>query len=140
MTRWIEESLFVADAPVPTLRGATCAECGTTTFPAQTGCPRCGAERMDPVALPREGRVWSYTVQYFEPKAPFRHDGAFEPYGVAYVDLGPVIVEGRLLENDPERVRIGDRVRLTTLVAHTDGFTPVTTFAFALTGSEGDPA
>lgn len=137
MTRWIDDALFVADAPEITLRGASCGDCGTTTFPAQSGCPRCGAERMRPVPLPRAGTVWSYTVQYFQPKTPFRHDGAFEPYGVAYVDLGPVVVEGRLLENDPDRVNIGDSVRLTDLVAFTEDGTPVVTFAFAL---EGAPA
>lgn len=134
MTRWIDDSLFVPDAGEITLQGASCASCGTTTFPAQAGCPRCGAGRMDLVALPRIGTIWSYTVQYFEPKTPFRYDDTFEPYGVAYVDLGPVVVEGRLLENDPEQVGIGDAVQLTEFAAFSDGADSVVTFAFSPVG------
>lgn len=131
-SRLVDESLFVADAAAVTLRGATCDGCGTTTFPVQDGCPRCGAERMTPVALPRTGRLWSFTVQGFEPKPPYRGDGPFVPYGVGYVDLGPVIVEARLTESDPDRLEVGRPMHLTTTPAFRDeDGTSVLTFAFA---------
>lgn len=133
--RWVDATLFAAgpDSP-PTLLGSACESCGTTVFPAQDGCPKCGTAGMRATELPRSGRIWSYTVQYFEPKAPFRHDGPFGPYGVAYVDLGPVIVEGRLLQDDPDRVHVGDPVQLSTVHAFTDDDgTAVLSFAFEQT-------
>ena len=135
-TRLVDESLFVADAAEVTLRGGECAVCSTTTFPHQDSCPRCGGEQVTPVPLPRSGRLWTFTVQGFEPKPPFR--GRFEPYGVGYVDLGPVIVEARLTENDPAALTIGAVMELTAVPAfQDDDDTAVLTFAFA---PAGEPA
>ena len=131
-TRLIDEDLFIADSPDVILRGAQCATCETTTFPYQHSCPRCGAVDMVPVPLPRSGRLWSFTVQSFEPKPPFRGDGAFEPYGVGYVDLGPVIVEARLTEQDATRLAVGATAHLTLVPAfHDEDGTTVFTFGFA---------
>jgi uncharacterized OB-fold protein len=134
-TRLVDESLFLLEAEQVTLRGAACQACGTTTFPVQDGCPRCGAERMAAVALPRTGTLWSFTVQGFEPKPPYRSFGAFTEYGVGYVDLGPVIVESRLTESDAQRLHVGQDMRLTTVPAFADeDGTTVLTFAFAVDG------
>lgn len=129
--RLIDPSLF-ADADGAALRGAQCPSCSTTTFPAQGSCPRCGNDAMAEVTLPVNGTLWSFTIQCFEPKPPYRGRGQFEPFGVGYVDLGPVIVESRLTENDPARLSIGQPMRLTTIPAfdEEDG-TVVRTFAFA---------
>jgi len=132
-TRLVDEALFVgADA---NLRGAACPACGTTTFPAQDSCPRCGGAEMAEVSLPRRGSLWSFTVQNFEPKTPYRGIGEFEPYGVGYVDLGPVVVESRLTVNDPAALTIGQQVEMRLIPAFEDedGTTTVLTFAFAPT-------
>jgi uncharacterized protein len=129
--RLVDESLFVSSAAQPTLRGGRCGTCATTTFPVQGSCPRCGGVEMSDVALPRSGTLWSFTVQAFEPKSPYRGDSPFEPYGVGYIDLGPVIVESRLTENDPERFAIGAPMELTLVPAFHDD-TTVLTYAFAL--------
>ncbi len=135
-TRLVDESLFIPDAVEVTLRGGECAACATTTFPHQDACPRCGGEQVTPVPLPRSGRLWTFTVQGFEPKPPFR--GQFRPYGVGYVDLGPVIVEARLTENDPAALTIGAAMELTAVPAfHDDDGTAVLSFAFA---PAGEPA
>jgi len=63
-------------------------------------------------------------VQGFEPKPPYQGD--WTPYGVGYVDLGDVIVEARLTESDPSRLRIGSDMKL-VLVPLREG---VQTFAF----------
>jgi uncharacterized OB-fold protein len=125
--------LFDSTAEQPTLRGGRCGNCGTTTFPVQDSCPRCGGIEMTAIALPRSGTLWSFTVQSFEPKSPYRGDAPFEPYGVGYVDLGPVIVESRLTENDPDRLTIGSAMELTLVPAfHEDA--PVLTYAFTPAG------
>ena len=70
---------------------------------------------MAPVELADRGTLWTWTVQAFEPKAPYRvPDAGFTPYGVGYVDLGDVIVESRLL-GDPARFQIGMPMKLTLL-------------------------
>ena len=114
------------------LIGARCASCAAMTFPAQGTCPKCTQGGMERVRLGDTGILWSFTVQGFPPKAPpyFRAEtpGAFEPYGVGYVELpGELIVECRLTESDPDRLRIGMPVHLTTVTLG-EG---VETYAFA---------
>jgi len=85
---------------------------------------------MVPVELADRGTLWTWTVQAFEPKAPYRTpEAGFEPYGVGYVDLGDVIVEGRLTGTDT--YEIGQPMRLTLLpLWNDDSGTPVVTYAF----------
>ena len=96
----------------PHLVGSRCGDCGTDTFPVHASCPRCGGEHVAPVTLPDRGTVWTWTVQRFAPKAPFRVPKAFAPFAVAYVDLGTVRVEGRLAGKAVDAWTIGDAVRL----------------------------
>ena len=127
----VDASLFTSLDP-PRLAGARCSNCATVTFPAQTGCPRCDASDMVPVELAERGTLWTFTVQSFEPKLPYRVPATgFEPYGVGYVDLGDVIVEA-LLSGDPALLEIGMSLELTLLPVWDgeDGST-VVTYAFA---------
>ena len=61
--------------------------------------------------LPGRGTLWTWTVQQFMPKSPYKSGETmetFRPYGVGYLELpGGVRVEGRLLENDPASLHIG---------------------------------
>lgn len=126
----VDASLFAALDP-PRLAGTRCAGCGTVTFPAQDGCPRCAGPEMVPVELPDHGALWTWTVQSFEPKLPYRVPATgFEPFGVGYVDLGDLIVESRLV-GDPAELEIGMPMRLTLLPLwqNEDG-SPVVTYAF----------
>jgi len=116
----IAEGLFTWPSEEPQLLGARCRDCSTTTFPSQSGCPRCTARNMEVVALPRHGVLWSWTIQGFRPKDPYLGPAAFTPYGVGYVDLGDVIVESRLSEHEPERLAIGQRVELAIVPFVTD--------------------
>ena len=108
----VEAGLFASLDP-PRLAGTRCAACGTVVFPAAASCPRCSGRDVVPHALPDRGTVWSWTVQGFEPKAPYvaPPDG-FTPFAVGYVDLGDVIVESHLLVPHTD-LRIGLPVRLT---------------------------
>lgn len=133
--RLIDETLFaMCIDPQPgaavRLAGAECAGCTTTVFPYQNSCPACSGTDMRVVALPTYGSLWGFTVQGFRPKPPFRCDGQFQPYGVGYVDLGAVIVEGRLTENDPQRLLTGMPMRSILAPAFTDDGTTVLTYAF----------
>jgi uncharacterized OB-fold protein len=108
----VDGTLFASLDP-PRLAGSRCDACGTVVFPLALSCPRCSAAALSEVALPERGTLWSWTVQGFQPKAPYVLPGDdFVPYAVGYVDLGDVIVEGHLV-GDRELLRIGLPVRLT---------------------------
>ena len=122
----------------PRLIGSSCAACGTTTFPSQLSCPRCTGADVRAVPLATTGRLWTWTVQAFEPKPPYQADGPFEPYGVGYLEgaaqdgSGAVLLESRLTEADPDRLEIGAEMTLTFVpVYHDAAGRQVVTFAFA---------
>ena len=122
----------------PRLIGSVCAGCATTTFPAQLSCPRCTGTDVLQVPLATSGRLWTWTIQGFEPKPPYLADGPFQPYGVGYVELatedggGSVLVESRLTEADPDRLEIGAEMTLTFVpLRRDDDGSQVVTFAFA---------
>jgi uncharacterized OB-fold protein len=103
------------------------------TFPQQSSCPNCahgGAERYP---LPREGQLWSWTVQGFAPKAPPYAGAAdgFEPFGVGYVELGgSVRVESILTTADPDALTIGMPMRLVTIPVRGREADGLVTFGF----------
>lgn len=123
-----------ADQPV--LMGSRCTACGEVYFPASQGCTRCCATEMTPHALGSEGNLWSWTIQGFQPKAPYNGGEAeheFRPYGVGYVEMpSGVKVESRLTVADPALLAIGMPMRL-TLIAYRQvaGEPPLHTYAFA---------
>lgn len=129
-TRLIDESLF-DDGDSLALAGARCSGCDTVVFPRQDSCPRCSKRAMSAQVLPVSGHVWSWTLQAFPPKPPYRPpSGGHRPYHVGYVDLGEVLVEA-LLAVPRAEIRIGLPVRLTTVPAYQDeDGTEVLTFAF----------
>jgi uncharacterized protein len=122
-------------APEPQLRGSRCADCAATVFPVQDHCPRCSAGSMADVLLPRRGTLVAWTTQGFPPGPPYRGPAGkdFVPFGVGLVQLGDQIrVEGRLTENDPEKLRFGMDVELTMIpFATDDDGDELITFAFA---------
>ncbi len=122
----------------PILSGSRCDRDGTVVFPYQASCPRCSSTAVAEMALPGQGALWSWTVQYFAPKSPYRGPvGAdFVPYPLGYVDLGDVIVESRLQIEDVAALRIGMPMTLTWLRIWTEddgddvlsyAFTPIET-------------
>ena len=122
--RPIAEGLFTwPDAPVRLL-GSRCGECGTTVFPPQDGCPRCGAQGMAVVELASHGTLWTWTSQDFLPKHPYagpESEADFGGYLVGYVELPDgVRVVTRLLDVDRADVRIGMPMELCLFPFTTD--------------------
>jgi uncharacterized protein len=113
----IAPGLFTWPADEPRLVGA---------FPRPSSCARCTSEQIAEHLLTRTGTLWSWTIQRFEPKEPYVGPEPFEPYGVGYVDLGDVIVEGRLTTADPRELEIGLPMELAIVP-----FGDMVTFAFA---------
>lgn len=134
--RPIAENLFTWPAAKPALLCSRCQDCGRAAFPAQGSCTACSSTDVAVEELPGRGTLWTYTVQRFLPKTPYNSGETpetFKPYGVGYVELpGGVRVEGRLTENDIEKLEIGMEMEVVFLPFRTeeDG-TEVINFAFA---------
>ena len=85
----------------------------------------------------RRGKLWTWTIQGFPPKAPPYIGDAdpktFRAFSVGYVELpGEVKVEARLSEADPEKLKIGMEMELVIVPLTTDADgNEIVTFAFA---------
>lgn len=128
--------LLALDEGQPVLVGSRCIDCGEVYFPAAPGCTRCCSTAMETCHLGREGSLWSWTVQGFQPKAPYNGGEAesdFQPYGVGYVEMAcGVKVEARLTSADPAELRIGMPMSLKLIpYRQVAGEEPVFTYAFA---------
>ena len=138
--RLVAERLMTGTGRDARLLGTRCNSCGTVTFPEQASCPACTALDTCSHVLAESGPLWSFTVQAFEPKAPYRRPAVgFSPYGVGYVNLGnEILVEGRLTVADAGSLRIGMEMRVHSEVfaREADG-TDLVTYAFSpLNGSD----
>jgi uncharacterized OB-fold protein len=115
-SRAVDPILFDWPAPEPALKASRCLTCSTLAFPASTSCRHCGAIKVAQELLPRRGRLWTWTIQHFMPKAPYRtHEtpATFTPYGLGYIELpGALCIESRLTENDPHKLHIGLEMEL----------------------------
>ena len=107
----IAEGLFTWPSDNPALLCSRCQDCGIAAFPPAESCSACSGQNVAVEELPRRGTLWTWTVQQFMPKTPYKTNETmetFKPYGVGYVELpGGVRVEGRLTENDPDKLEIG---------------------------------
>lgn len=111
------------DEAEPRLIGGRRKADGKIVFPCPAG--DAGAD-YESVPLSRAGTLWSWTIQGFEPKEPYKGPQPFRPFGVGYVELpGEVIVETRLTRTD--NLRIGMPVEL--VIEDFDGARA--TYAFA---------
>ena len=68
--------------------------------------------------------MWTWTIQTFMPKQPYRSDETpetFRPYGVGYVEMpGGVRVEARLQANSSDQLQIGMPMQLDIIPFRTD--------------------
>ena len=127
----IDDRLLHLDADgTPELLAVRERDTGRLVFPAPS---EADPDRYEPVILPRDGRLWSWTVQRFRPKSPpYAGPEAFEPYAVGYVALGDaIIVEGRLTGAPLDGFAIGMRMRLVAEPFALESGERRTTFAFA---------
>ncbi|MBW6496223.1 MAG: OB-fold domain-containing protein [Burkholderiaceae bacterium] len=123
------------DTGAVTLLAGRHRESGRLVFPLPQG-PDWAAEE-----LPQRGSLWSWTVQRFRPKSPpYAGPDDFVPYAVGYIDLGPLIVEGRLTGAALDGFCIGMPMRVVALpIALIGPPRKVVSYAFA-PDTEGDMA
>jgi uncharacterized OB-fold protein len=115
----------------PHLVAHECKECGALYFDRRNACANCGKQSFGTRDLATTGVVRSFSI--IHQAAP----GVPVPYVSSVVDLddgGAVKANVLNVEPDPETVKLGMKVKLTTFVAGTDddgteavafGFEPV---------------
>ena len=112
--RPIADGLIEWEAGAPRLLGGRRKSDGKVVFPMPEGAE---ARYFEPLALAREGSLWSYTIQRFRPKSPpymgEDDERTFKPFALGYVELpGQVIVETRIETDDFDNLKIGMPMRL----------------------------
>jgi len=89
---------------------AFCADCQHATHPPQVICPACLSDRVEPRAVAGTGTVYAFTVNH-QPWLPDME----VPFALAVVDVDGapgVRVTARVIDAEPEAVRIGQRMQV----------------------------
>jgi uncharacterized OB-fold protein len=115
----------------PYLQAKECSQCGALYFDRRNACAKCGTTGFGERRLADRGTVRAFSIVHRA--AP----GVPTPYVSSVVDLeGGGVVKGNIVDvaPDPEHLRLGMPVELTTFVAGSDddgteavafGFRPV---------------
>ena len=106
---------FYARLAAGRLSTTRCTDCGRTDWPPRGFCPECAGDAFEWVDLPAEGTVHAFTTQDTGLPAGFEGPRVF-----AIVKVGAHRVFSILLDADPARVTLGQRVRLTPLAVAAD--------------------
>ena len=119
------EGWFTMDEKKPRLIGTRCKSCGDYFFPRAVNCrnPLCRAQEVEEVFLSRRGRIWSYTVNYYQPPAPYVPPDPFIPYAVAAVELPEekMLIQGQVVTGyDYSKLKIGMEMELVIEKLHDD--------------------
>ena len=101
---------YLSLEPNPHLVANECTSCGARFFDRRNACAACFATEFRSVDLPTEGELVSFTIVTFA--AP----GVPVPFVAGVVKCGATSVRGNIVNvaADPEHVKLGMRVRLTT--------------------------
>ncbi len=100
----------------PHLVAQECTSCGARYFDRRSACARCGLQEFKPVPVPREGTLRSFTIVHFAA------EGVDVPFVAGLVDCDGTSVRGNIVNTppDPDHVKLGMPVRLTTVPIGTD--------------------
>jgi uncharacterized protein len=109
---------FTLDADDPRLLGNRCTTCGTFFFPrAEFFCrnPECEGTAFEEAPLSRRGKVWSYTVNRYQPPPPYIPTDPFSPFAIAAVELveEKMVVLGQVVSGvEADQLDVGMEVEL----------------------------
>jgi hypothetical protein len=118
----VAAGLFEGTGSAARLIGTRCTSCGTHYFPKTLSCrnPQCLEKATQDVLLSREGTLYSYTVQHYQPPALFRM-ADWAPYAIGSVELPEGLrVMGMLTGCEPASLTIGMAVELTVETLYRD--------------------
>jgi len=89
------------------LTASKCKDCGFTTYPPKSACPKCGSKNVEILQLPRRGKVVSYTIL----NVPIK--GFDAPLIIALIKLNDVVVMSEIINVDPKDIKVGMEVEAT---------------------------
>lgn len=97
--------------PTPHLVAHQCRSCGARFFDRRNACASCGGTEFDEVTIATEGTLRTFTIVSFA--AP----GVPVPFVAGVIDCDGTQVRGNVVgvTPDPDSVRTGMRLRLTTV-------------------------
>lgn len=100
----------------PHLVANECTACGARFFDRRNACASCSGTEFKSVAIPTQGELRTFTIVAFA--AP----GVTVPFVSAIVDCGGTSVRANLvnIEADPEHVKLGMPLKLTTFAIGKD--------------------
>ena len=101
----------------PHLVANECASCGARFFDRRNACASCGGIEFVSVDVPTQGELTAFTIVAFA--AP----GVPVPFVAGVIDCAGTSVRANVVNTppDPEHVRLGMKVKLTTFPIGTDG-------------------
>ena len=111
------EGFFTMPPEEPHLIGTKCNSCGSVFFPRVKSCraPFCEqAKPAEDVLLSRRGKLFTFTVNYYQPPPPYHPPTPFAPFAVAVVELPEgITVQGMVVPgHDEKTLRIGMEMEL----------------------------
>ena len=101
----------------PHLVANECTSCGARFFDRRNACASCSGTEFKSARVPTEGELRAFTIVSFA--AP----GIPVPFVSGVIDCGGTSVRGNVVNvpADPEHVKLGMKLRLTTFPVGTDG-------------------
>lgn len=137
MTQLIADDLFRVDGDRAVLLGSRRRSTGVVKFPAERpelfdANPDIQAD-IEPIELPTEGTLFTFTSQEFAPPLPYkghRSPDAFRPYLVGFIELERVLVESLIIGADAAELRIGQPMVSCTKILETETGESLLTYAF----------
>ncbi len=118
------------------LQGAKCKSCGRVHFPPKQACPYCGSRDLEPVELPKRGKLVSYTVVYAVPEGARN----YSPVYVGLIDLGVAKVVAELTDiTDPQKLKKGMEMEAVLRRTRVDGNAGLIYYALKFRPSMGVP-
>lgn len=94
------EGWFTMPPAEPHLIGSRCKSCGDYFFPKAKACanPVCRSPNLEDVLFSRTGKLYTYSVNYFQPPPPYVSPDPFVPYATAVIEL------------EKEKMKIGGQI------------------------------
>ena len=137
MTQLIADNLFRVDGDRAVLLASRRRSTGVVKFPAERpelfdANPDVQAD-IEPIELPTEGTLFTFTSQEFAPPLPYkghRSPDAFRPYLVGFIELERVLVESLIIGADAAELRIGQPMVSCTKILETETGESLLTYAF----------
>jgi len=109
------------------LEGLKCGKCGTVTFPPRATCPKCKSDDMNQYALPKLGKVLTYSMIHSVPEG----FDSNVPYPVALIELEDgTKLTAQLTDCDTSEISMGMPVEMSIRRIREDGRTGLITYGY----------